>query len=265
MTVKQKQWQLYLLGYLTGPEAIDGIWGIRSEAATLEFQLEYFPEESAWDGIFGPNTAAKSREIVGNIQETVAACGDLPLVNDGLAGSRTMEAVCVCQKALGLPATGIADKATCAKLRQWAESATDVTGHIAGDKQQSTGTFWDEIEFFSREEFRCQCGGRYCNGFPVEPQETMVRTVNEIRRRLGIPVSIVDAGGSGVRCRQHNAGVGGVANSLHLTGNAADLHSAASPEQMAQVAEEVMGATGEIGIYSWGIHVGIGKYSRFRG
>jgi len=91
----------------------------------------------------------------------------------------------------------------------------------------------------------------------------MVRTVNEIRRRLGVPVSIVDAGGSGVRCPRHNANVGGVANSLHLTGNAADLRSGKSPQEMYRVAEEVMGNTGEIGIYSREIHVGIGKYSWF--
>lgn len=129
-----------------------------------------------------------------------------------------------------------------------------------------TGTFWDEIEFFDREEFRCQCGGEYCDGFPVEPQEQMVRTVDEIRRRLGVPVQIVTAGGSGVRCRQHNANVGGVANSDHLTGNAADLHSEKSPQEMARIAEEVIGDTGQIGIYSWGIHVGINNvYSRFCG
>lgn len=130
----------------------------------------------------------------------------------------------------------------------------------------STGTFWDEIEYFTREEFRCQCGGEYCNGFPEEPEEELLRTCDEIRRRLGVPVSIVDAGGSGVRCPQHNANVGGVANSNHLYGKAADLHSSKSPEEMARVAEEVMGNTGEIGIYSWGIHVAVNcKYSRFYG
>lgn len=131
-----------------------------------------------------------------------------------------------------------------------------------------TGTFWDNSEFFDREEFRCQCKGKYCNGFPVEPEEELVRVCNEIRRRLGVPVSIVDSGGSGVRCPQHNASpqVGGVANSNHLYGKAADLHSSKSPQEMARVAEEVMGNTGEIGIYSWGIHVGVNcKYSRFNG
>ena len=127
------------------------------------------------------------------------------------------------------------------------------------------GTFWDEIEFFNREEFRCQCKGKYCSGFPVEPEEKMVRTIDEIRRRLGVPVSIVDAGGSGVRCTQHNSNVGGVYNSEHLYGRAADLHSSASPSRMKQVAEEVMRNTGGIGLYSWGIHVDTGKYSRWNG
>lgn len=135
----------------------------------------------------------------------------------------------------------------------------------APEQDTTIGTFWDEIEFFDREEFRCQCGGKYCDGFPVEPQEKMVRTVDEIRRRLGVPVQIVTADGSGVRCPQHNANVGGVDNSLHLTGNAADLHSSKSPQEMYRVAEEVLGNTGELGLYNWGIHVGIGKYSRFNG
>lgn len=134
------------------------------------------------------------------------------------------------------------------------------------EKEDITGTFWDEIEYFDREEFRCQCKGKYCNGFPVEPQEKLVRTVNEIRKRLGVPVTIVESGGSGVRCEVHNKNVGGVVNSDHLTGNAADLHSSKSPEEMARVAEEVMGNTGQVGIYSWGIHVGINPvYSRFYG
>lgn len=127
-----------------------------------------------------------------------------------------------------------------------------------------TGTFWDDIKYFTRKEFRCPCG--HCGGFPVEPQESMVRTVDEIRRRLGIPISIVDGGGSGVRCAAHNAEVGGVANSQHLYGLAADLHSAASPAQMKAVAEDVMGRTGGIGLYDWGIHVDTRPgYARWNG
>jgi hypothetical protein len=89
-----------------------------------------------------------------------------------------------------------------------------------------------------------------------------VRICNEIRRRLGVPVYI----NSGVRCRQHNAAVSGVANSLHCDGRADDLRSEKSPHEMYRVAEEVLGNTGELGLYSWGIHVGVNcTYSRFTG
>ena len=182
---------------------------------------------------------------------STAACrafqADYGLTPDGLCGTMT-------QKMLIGAIAG-----TAAKVERPAEAEQATT-----DKSQ-TGTFWDDIRYFTREEFRCQCKGKYCNGFPVEPQEEMVRTVDEIRRRLGIPISIVTAGGSGVRCRKHNAEVGGVANSEHLYGRAADLHSSASPAKMKAVAEEVMGSTGGIGLYEWGIHVDTGKYSRWNG
>lgn len=179
----------------------------------------------------------------------------LPLSGvDGIWGEQSKRATASMQRSMGLDPDGV-----------WGRQTEAAVTKALGLEPENVGTFWDEIEYFTREEFRCQCGGRYCDGFPAEPQEDMVRACDEIRRRLGIPVQIVDAGGSGVRCSVHNANVGGVANSLHLTGNAADLHSTASPERMAQVADEVIGTRGEVGIYSWGVHVGIGKYSRFRG
>lgn len=133
--------------------------------------------------------------------------------------------------------------------------------------ETSTGTFWDEIEFFVRKEFRCTCPR--CGGFPVEPDELLVKVVDEIRRRSGVPISIVDAGGSGVRCKEHNAEVGGVWNSEHLYGRAADLHSKLAPSKLKKIAEEVMSemipGKGGIGLYNWGIHVDVGKYSRWNG
>ena len=125
-------------------------------------------------------------------------------------------------------------------------------GREAQDELESDD-FWPIVRYFKRKEFRCTCGK--CGGFPVEPQKEMVLTVDEIRHRLGVPVSIVDDGGSGIRCEQHNKDVKGAKNSQHLYGLAADLHSSKSPEEMYRVAEEVMGNTGGIGIYKWGIHV----------
>ena len=97
----------------------------------------------------------------------------------------------------------------------------------------------------------------------------MVRVVDEIRRRANVPISIVDSGGSGIRCKEHNAEVGGVANSEHLYGRAADLHSSLPPSRLTQIAEQVTAemipGKGGIGLYSWGIHVDTGKYSRWNG
>lgn len=130
-----------------------------------------------------------------------------------------------------------------------------------------TGTFWDEIEFFTRKEFRCTCPR--CGGFPVEPDELMVRVVDEIRRRAGVPITVVDSGGSGIRCKEHNSEVDGVANSEHLYGRAADLHSKLRPSELYKIAEQVLAemvpGRGGLGLYSWGIHVDVGKYSRWNG
>ena len=104
---------------------------------------------------------------------------------------------------------------------------------------------------FKSTEFRCKCGGKYCNGFPVEPDEQLVRKLDEFREKLGIPVKV---GGSGIRCPQHNKNVGGASGSQHLYGKAADLYSSKSPEEMLRVAEEVLNGTGGLGIYKWGIH-----------
>lgn len=84
-----------------------------------------------------------------------------------------------------------------------------------------TGTFWDEIEYFDRSEFKCKCGGKYCNGYPAEPDERMVRIADQLRKNLGAPVTIV----SGLRCKTWNAIQGGVSNSQHMYGEAADIYA----------------------------------------
>jgi peptidoglycan hydrolase-like protein with peptidoglycan-binding domain len=85
-----------------------------------------------------------------------------------------------------------------------------------------TGSFWDEIEYFSRDEFRCKCGGKYCDGFPAEPKEQLVRIADQLRKNLGVPITIV----SGLRCPSWNQIQGGVDNSQHMYGEAADIYAA---------------------------------------
>ena len=87
--------------------------------------------------------------------------------------------------------------------------------------KDETGTFWDEIEYFDRSEFKCKCGGKYCNGYPAEPDEHMVRIADQLRKNLGVPITIV----SGLRCKTWNAIQGGVTNSQHMYGEAADVYA----------------------------------------
>ena len=112
---------------------------------------------------------------------------------------------------------------------------------------------WDDIEFFSKKEFKCKCGGSYCGGYPAEIDLTMVRWADEIRRRIGKPIGV----NSGLRCSQWNTIQGGVSNSQHRYGTAVDLGCPAgtTPAKMAAIAEDIIGNTGGIGIYSWGIHI----------
>lgn len=121
------------------------------------------------------------------------------------------------------------------------------------DKMSAIADWWKDIRYFTIDEFKCKCGRKYCNGYPVEIDMNMVKIADEIRNRIGKPIQI----NSGIRCKTHNANVGGVSNSQHLYGNAADLGcpSGCTPEQMASIAEEIMGDTGGIGIYPWGIHI----------
>ena len=78
---------------------------------------------------------------------------------------------------------------------------------------------WAEAPNFTREEFRCKCGGKFCDGFPAEPSGKLVRLAQRVRSHFDAPAVV----SSGVRCRTHNANVGGVTGSRHLRGLAMDF------------------------------------------
>ena len=208
MTLKQKQALLAYLGYYDGP--LDGLWGEKSQRATIDFQRAYMAQTEV-DGIFGAATEKRILEVI--------TTGEKP----------------------------VGDKM----------SATEY-------KMSATEDWWKDIRYFTRAEFKCKCGGRFCNGYPVEIDMNMVKIADQIREKIGKPITV----NSGLRCKTHNANVGGVSNSQHLLGNAADLGcpSGCTPTQMASIAEEIMGDTGGIGIYSWGIHIDTrAKKSRWNG
>lgn len=72
----------------------------------------------------------------------------------------------------------------------------------------------DLSEHFSRSEFSCRCG---CGFDSISPD--LIIVLEDVRAHFGAPVKI----NSGCRCEKHNAKVGGVPNSQHVQGIAADI------------------------------------------
>lgn len=141
---------------------------------------------------------------------------------DGLDGANTRDAVKAFQRAEGLTVDGIAGEQTQIRLKDavWQDRfAKDNTVPSSGQPPDKTGTFWDSIKYFTRDEpyIACPCGR--CGGFPVEPAEKLMRLADAVREAAGKPMVPT----STVRCDAHNAEVGGVATSRHRLGHAMDF------------------------------------------
>lgn len=80
--------------------------------------------------------------------------------------------------------------------------------------------WWPEIRYFTKEEpyIACPCGK--CGGFPVHPTKQLMLAADAVRDHFGVPMIPT----STVRCRAHNAAVGGVKSSRHMEGRAMDFY-----------------------------------------
>ena len=134
-------------------------------------------------------------------------------VPDGIWGPLSEAAARAFQAAFGLEADGIIGSETEDALRH------AVAYGMPEVKEEEAAGWWADIEYFTREELRCKCGGLYCNGFPAEPQELTVRLADRARKHFGRPAHNV----SFLRCSTWNALQGGVANSQHMYGEAMDI------------------------------------------
>ena len=77
---------------------------------------------------------------------------------------------------------------------------------------------WQYFKNFKKSEYKCKCGGKYCNGYPSEIAMRLVMEDQYLRNYFGTAVRLT----SGVRCKTHNKNVGGVSKSRHMTGRASD-------------------------------------------
>lgn len=157
------------------------------------------------------------------VQEALAARGYDPGPIDGRDGPKTRKAVTAFQQDSGLDPDGQVGTLTENRL------FTEQLSRISFDGDGSTA-------HFARAEFACDCGGSYCDGFPAEMNLELLLKLEALRNALNVPVIIT----SGVRCQTRNSEVGGVDNSRHLFGQAADCYAPGIPiATVAAIAESL--------------------------
>lgn len=102
---------------------------------------------------------------------------------------------------------------------------------------------------FRVKEFVCSDGSD-----PIFISPELVSVLQNIRAHFGKPVTITSA----YRTPAHNKKVGGVTDSMHLYGAAADITvKDISPEQVAQYAEKLLTGKGGIGVYKTFVHIDV--------
>lgn len=100
----------------------------------------------------------------------------------------------------------------------------------------------DITKNFSQVEFTCKCG---CGSDHIKYE--LVSVLQRIRDTVNRPVIIL----SGVRCRTHNAKVGGAKASKHVLGEAADIRvNGYTPSQIAKIANGILGQRGGVKAYT---------------
>lgn len=136
-------------------------------------------------------------------------------------GEKSRQAVECAQEDLGIPADGVWGPQTEAAVLE-AVYTYDVDAPTEQDPETDDPELaarFRGIRYWGPEDFRCQCGGRYCKGFPALPDRTLLELVDDIRHKAGKP----GHRSSGLRCEIHNRNEGGVWNSYHMTGKAFDF------------------------------------------
>ena len=158
------------------------------------------------DGRWGVKTNQKALSNMRAIQNKLNINGASIRV-DGIAGPNTIRAIKTYQKKNKLKITGSINMDTYEKLFA---RATTKEGYLS--------------EHFRKVEFKCGCGGRWCNGYNgKEINKDLLDILEAIRYKFGKPVLIT----SGVRCQRYNDSLkGSIKNSVHRLGGAADIYIA---------------------------------------
>ena len=176
-------------------------------------------------------------------------------VPDGIWGRLSGEATRSFQAGYGLEPDGIFGPATEKRILEVIASGEEPVV----DKMSTTADWWKDIRYFTRAEFKCKCGGKFCDGYPAEMQEAVVKIADAAREHFGKPAHVI----SGLRCERWNAHEGGVANSQHMYGEAIDLRiDGVDSETLRRFVASCSGHRYSYCINSTNVHFDINKVGR---
>lgn len=190
LSIRERQLNLKVYFYLY-KGSIDGVEGNNTKEAYKLFQEKIGIEI---DGIYGNDTNSNLINVIKEIQTKLNSNGYNLLV-DGIVGNNTISAIRDFQEKNNLIVDGIIGDNTYSLLN------TNINS-------------WNTIKYFKKDEFTCKCGCKL-NNIDIN----LVKVLDEIRMHFNKPVIIT----SGSRCESHNKVVGGIKNSKHLYGKAADI------------------------------------------
>ena len=88
----------------------------------------------------------------------------------------------------------------------------------------------NDTKKFKVGEFSCKCG---CGTNIID--QRVINMAQTIRDELGVPIRV----NSGCRCAKHNKNVGGVPNSKHVLGKAADLSCSLGSAKMFEAVKKL--------------------------
>lgn len=203
------QRQLFLKTYFFYYKgSIDGISGPQTIAAIKAYQSG---QSLTADGLWGENTQKAAESNARAVQQKLCDAG-MKTDIDGIIGNDTIACLTRYQTAVGLTADGIMGVETYRKLfndpSYGAATTTRNTGGISAH--------------FNKTEFRCGCGGRYCNGYNgKEVSTSLLNILEKLRSYYGRPIVIT----SGIRCQKYNDSLrGSIKTSAHIQGKAADIY-----------------------------------------
>lgn len=194
----------------------------KAKERRAEIGLAFYEEHV--NGSLGAVELSDDEMTMEEIQHLLAFLGYYKIEVDGLYGNMTREGTEKFQERFGgLAVDGLPGPKTQKALRHAVAYGMPERDNAVEDDNlipdaPAPSNEWPG-KYWSREEFRCRCGGKYCNGFPAEPDHDLVNILDIVRERAGRP----GHRSSGLRCEVWNELQNGVADSRHKTGKAMDF------------------------------------------